>query len=169
MLKSEYVKELKDYLDKNIHYSSKQTTNLVDYESDLKNYMVVNMRKKTFITVLKNLEVSSGMTPVQIYNRAWLSKEVYYGFYHRLDYNPKRETLLALAIGLHLYVQDTKVLFQSCGYVFPCTPEDYVVAFFMEKDLYAKGTCINEYEDLSFVNDLLDSANCKILGTKSRF
>ncbi len=168
MSKEEYISELKDYLLNKKKEILTPKTNYADYERDLKKYMVLNMRKSNFINVLKNFEESSGYTPIQIYTRAWLSKEVYYGFYHRLDYNPKRETLLALAIGLHLYVEDTKILFQSCGYVFPCTTEDYVVVFFMEKDLYAKGNDVDDYEDLSFVNDLLEAVNCKLLGKKSR-
>lgn len=164
----ELLDKLKDYISKKQGTNQGSQIKLGDYKDDLKNYMFVKFKTDSFITTLRNLEEKSHLKPSQIYNRAWLSKEVYYGFFHRSDYVPKRETLLALAIGLHLYVDDTKHLFNSCGYVFPSTSEDYVVQFFMEKDLYARGNDIADYDDLATVNGLLDEMHCKILGTKCR-
>lgn len=161
-----YINDLKKFMDAH-QMNFDVTVQFSEHKEDLLDFMNNRSKSKSFIDELYFLESKCGYHPSQIYNRAGLSKEVYYGFYHRREYIPKRLTLLALAIGLHLYIDDTKKLFLSCGYYFPSTDEERVVEFFMLRDLYVENRN-NIYDDLAIVNALLDSMHLKLLGTKNR-
>ena len=63
------------------------------------------------------------------------------------DYHPSKETVLALALGLKLTLDETKMLLERSGYTLTNSSHtDLIVEFFIQSHLY----------DVNEVNEVLD-------------
>lgn len=84
--------------------------------------------------------------------RAWLfrSRQHFSKIQCNWDYNPKKKTVLAFAVGLHLSEDETIDLLQSAGYAFSDgSKRDWIVRYCLEHKIYN----INQVNTLLFEYD----------------
>lgn len=97
----------------------------------------------------KNLEAA------QVYNSVFMDRKHFSKLLSDKVKQPKRETILALAIGLKLNVYETKDLLSYAGYSFtPYNMTDVIVSAFIERNIY----------DVWRINLVLSSKNLPQLG-----
>lgn len=78
-----------------------------------------------------------GLTDPEVYNRANVDRKLFSKIRCSEDYIPKKKTILALAIGLKLNLDDTKDLLASAGYALTNNSRfDLIVSFCIENGIY---------------------------------
>ena len=78
-----------------------------------------------------------GMSDPEVYKRANLDKKVFSKIRCNEDYMPKKKTVLALAIGLRLNLDDCRDLLASAGYsLMNSSVFDLIVSFCIENEIY---------------------------------
>ena len=96
-----------------------------------------------------------GMSDPEVYKRANLDKKVFSKIRCNEDYMPKKKTVLALAIGLKLNLDDCRDLLASAGYsLMNSSVFDLIVSFCIENEIY----------DIFEVNQLLFQYDQPYLG-----
>lgn len=88
---------------------------------------------KSLAALILRLEIESGKTAAQIYHDANLERASYHNIIYGINSNPKKKTVLALSIGLHLDEKNMTKLLYYCGYTFPSSDTDRVVLYFIRK------------------------------------
>lgn len=152
--------ELKAYL--RSHYEEPQESACYysiyfDYKKALEK--LINNGEETYRDMLFRLIDEKGMTDVQCYKKAHLSRKLFSRIRSEEDYHPSEETLLALGVALELSLPELKEFIGKAGYALTKTDEqDVIVAFFVEKKIY----------DLYVINDALAEFHCPPLGQKRR-
>ena len=124
-----------------------------DILASLKDFIDKNRNRETFSTMLEQFRVEKEMTTSQLYNGAWVQKQLYSKIIGNRDYHPKKSTVIAFGLSLRLDKDSMDKLLETAGYRFSnsCIA-DLVILFCIENNLF----------NLHDVNDLLDSFNQKI-------
>lgn len=92
---------------------------------------------ESFSTRLLQLIDERGLKDSTVYKQANVSRQLFSKIQCNRDYNPKKKTVLALAIGLHLTEPETAQLLQSAGYAFSdSSRQDWIVRYCMEHKIY---------------------------------
>lgn len=95
---------------------------------------LVNNLEETFSEMVLRLVDEKGYKDSQVYKRANLDRKLFSKIRSNPDYHPKKETVLALAVGLQLSVDETLDLLQRAGYTLSNSSRtDVIVRFFLEK------------------------------------
>jgi len=91
-------------------------------------------KEKTFSESLLYLIDAKGMTDAETYKRSNIDRRLFSKIRTNATYAPSKSTVLALAIGLRLSVQDAQDLLARAGFAFsPCDTRDLIVRYFLEK------------------------------------
>lgn len=180
-MKKEILEELKIFLN-NRFDSSHSFDNLnniternimcsnIDNQKAIEEYL--KNRNQRFSIDLPNLMVSFEkkyhILPSEVYQRAMISREVYWNLSNgKIKNAPNRRTLLALTIGYRLNHEDMIKLFEVCGYTQINQKDEGVVEFFVINNLYgAFGNSL--LDDIMAVNEFLNALNLNPLGSSSR-
>jgi hypothetical protein len=94
------------------------------------------------------------MTAAQLYNGAWIKKQLYSKIMGERNYHPAKNTVIAFGLSLRLDQESLDRLLESAGYRFNNSSiADLVILFCLDQGLY----------DLHDVNALLLSADQKVL------
>ena len=125
---------------------------------DLTNILTGFIKKErkpdTFSTMLEELRTEKGMTAAQLYNGAWVRKQLYSKIMGDRNYHPSKNTVIAFGLSLKLDREYMDKLLEIAGYRFSNSSiADLVIIFCIEKGLY----------DISNVNAMLFSADQKVL------
>lgn len=103
-----------------------------------------------FSTTLLELIDRKGMTDVQVYKRAHMSRQLFSRIRSDADYRPAKKTVLALAIALKLSLDETRSLLERAGFALShASKRDVIVEFFIRNgdyDLFAVNEALYEFD-----------------------
>ena len=117
---------------------------------------LVNNLEETFSEMVLRLVDEKGYKDSEVYKRANLDRKLFSKIRSNPDYHPKKETVLALAVGLKLSVDETLDLLQRAGYTLSNSSRtDVIVRFFLEK----------EEHDIFLINEALFCFGEAVLGS----
>ena len=103
---------------------------------------------------LLNLISESGEKDADVYHRASISRQLFNKIINKKGYVPSKPTILQLAIGLKLDVEQTKVLLEKAGYALSRSSQmDVVIRYFIENKTY----------DVVLINIALDQYHLPLL------
>lgn len=89
-----------------------------------------------FKELLLNYIIRSGMDNVEIYKRANISKSVFSSIMTK-GHNPKKGTVIALAVALKLSLRETERLMMKAGYTFSNSIKgDLIAVYFINHKIY---------------------------------
>jgi hypothetical protein len=110
---------------------------------------------KTLMWFLREKDMSNA----EVYKRANITKQTFSGLMGYAPKQPKRETVLALAVGLRLNEEELNRLMYAAGYASSkSVPMDKIVHKFIKA----------EHWDVHAINEKLHAAGCPLLGVKVR-
>jgi hypothetical protein len=125
-----------------------------DMTNTLAQFIRKERKSETFSIMLERLRKEKGMTAAQLYNGAWIRKQLYSKIMGERNYHPSKNTVFAFGFSLHLDRESMDKLLESAGYRFSNSSiADLVILFCIEH-----GHC-----DLHDVNALLVSVDQKVL------
>ena len=105
---------------------------------------------ESFTTRLLRLIDERGLKDSTVYKQSNISRQHFSKIQCNRDYNPKKKTVLAFAVGLHLSEDETIDLLQSAGYAFSDgSKRDWIVRYCLEHKIYN----INQVNTLLFEYD----------------
>ncbi len=117
--------------------------------------LLAEVDEETFAEYLLRFMDERGANPVEVYKRAHLNRRFLSKLRTNRKYKPHKRTLIAIAFGLELSLDEAEDLLDSAGYSFsPYDETDVIAKFFFEQNIH----------DLFEVNEALDRYGCKILG-----
>lgn len=115
----------------------------------------LSQHNESFSLALFRLIDRSGMSDVDCYKKANISKQHFSKIKSNPHYQPTRQTVFAFAIVLKLTLEETKQLLGKAGLAFnPTSKTDLIVEYFITHQKY----------DLTEVNEVLDQYDQKCLG-----
>ena len=110
---------------------------------------------ESFTTRLLRLIDERGLKDSTVYKQSNISRQHFSKIQCNRDYNPKKKTVLAFAVGLHLSEDETIDLLKSAGYAFSDgSKRDWIVRYCLEHKIY----------NINQVNTLLFEYNQEQLG-----
>ena len=125
-----------------------------DIADNLAGFIKKKRKSETFSTLLERLRLEKNMTPAQLYNGAWIKKQLYSKIMGERNYHPSKNTVIAFGLSLRLDSEGMDELLESAGYRFSRSSiADLVILFCLDQGLH----------DLHDVNALLVSADQKVL------
>ncbi len=102
---------------------------------------------QTFHEVLFEKIAQSGMTDVEVYNRANMDRRLFSKIRSNPAYHPRKDTVLALAIALKMDIDETQDLLSRAEYALsPSSKSDVIIRYFIERKIY----------DIHLINIALD-------------
>ena len=102
---------------------------------------------ENFQEMLFRLIKEKGFMENDVRRNANMSKQTFSKIRKNPYYQPKKDTAFALAIGLHLNLDETTDFLSKAGYAFnPSDLRDWVVRFFIEQEIY----------DLAYIDAVLE-------------
>ena len=105
---------------------------------------------ESFTTRLLRLIDERGLKDSTVYKQSNISRQHFSKIQCNRDYNPKKKTVLAFAVGLHLSEDETIDLLKSAGYAFSDgSKRDWIVRYCLEHKFYN----INQVNTLLFEYD----------------
>ena len=113
------------------------------------------LMNESFSDILLRFIRESGMTEVECYKAAGITAQHFSKIRSNRDYQPTKETVLALAVALNLDLPKTKDLLRAGGLAFThASKTDMIVEYFI----------INQNWNLFEINETLDSYGLNPLG-----
>ena len=110
---------------------------------------------ESFTTRLLRLIDERGLKDSTVYKQSNISRQHFSKIQCNRDYNPKKKTVLAFAVGLHLSEDETIDLLKSAGYAFSGgSKRDWIVRYCLEHKIY----------NINQVNTLLFQWDQELLG-----
>lgn len=115
-------------------------------DDDYEDFLEENARKlkermrhisDTFQQYLLYLMREKGLTPAEVYNRAFITKQLFSKIKLNPDYHPDKATAMKLCVGAQLSIDEAKDLLGRAGYALsPCDKRDIILSFFIENRVY---------------------------------
>lgn len=113
------------------------------YDEDLweEHESALNERMKhlsdTFQQYLLYLINQKGLTNADVYNRAFVTKQLFSKIKLNKEYHPDKATAMRLCVGAKLSLDETKDLLARAGYALsPCDRRDVIFSYFIERGVY---------------------------------
>lgn len=111
---------------------------------------ILDQIDETFTQKLFRFIREKKLDEVKVYKKANMTKQHFSKIRSDDDYQPKKETAIALAIGLELSLDETKDLLKSCGYALSqSTYFDLIIEYFIQHrnyDLYEINLVLLKYD-----------------------
>ena len=92
----------------------------------------ISTREETFSEMLFRLIKEKNISEVECYKGAGLSRQLFSKIRSSREYNPSRNTAIALAISLHLSLDETDKLLRSAGFALSHSSRaDLIIEYFI--------------------------------------
>ena len=107
--------------------------------------MLAKMKDNFAVTLLKLIDLK-GVTDVECYKKANVSKQTWYKIMNDKDYKPSKNTVLCFAIALELSLEQTNALLKTVGFTLSNSNKfDVIIEYFL----------LNEEYDVFTINETL--------------
>lgn len=107
----------------------------LDTETDLIN-ILSNLDDNFAVTLFKLID-AKGISDVECYKRANVSKQTWYKILNEKEYRPSKNTIIAFAIALELSLEETKHLLSTVGFTFSRSSKfDVIIEYFILNGIY---------------------------------
>jgi hypothetical protein len=135
MIDRKLLDELQEYIqNQTVHYSLAQE-NVLESMVDIESF-IDEKRKPTLQQVLFSYIEKSGLRDPDVYNRAGIDRN-HFSKIRSPQYQPKKSTVIALALALELNEDDTDDLLNAAGYSLSSSDiSDLIIQFCLEKKIY---------------------------------
>ena len=108
----------------------------------------ISMVEESFSERLFSLIKEKGISEVECYKRAGITRQVFSKIRSNKDYTPSRNTAISLAISLHLTLNETNALLETAGFTLSRSSKaDLIIEYFI----------VNRNWKLSEINEALYS------------
>ena len=98
--------------------------------------MLANIDDSFAVTLLKLIDVK-GITDVECYKKANVSKQTWYKIMNEKDYKPSKNTVICFAIALELSLEETKHLLSTVGFTLSKSSKfDIIIEYFLLNEEY---------------------------------
>ena len=98
--------------------------------------MLAKMDDTFAVTLLKLIDVK-GITDVECYKKANVSKQTWYKIMNEKNYKPSKNTVIAFAIALELTLEETKHLLSTVGFTLSRSNKfDIIIEYFLINEEY---------------------------------
>ncbi len=108
---------------------------------------------ETFSEMMTRLVEESGEKNSAVYNRAQIDRQLFSRIKKNKDYQPSKDTAVALALALKLKFDKAKDFLASAGYTLTKSKRDLIISFFIENEIF----------DTNLLNDYLYEYNQPLL------
>lgn len=116
------------------------------YESAIED--IIANPEESFSERLFSLIKEKGISEVECYKRAGITRQVFSKIRSNKDYNPSRNTAISLALSLHLSLKETNKLLETAGFALSRSSKaDLIIEYFIA----------NRNWELSEINEALFS------------
>lgn len=116
--------------------------------------MLAQMDDSFAVTLLKLID-AKGMTEVECYKKANVSKQTWYKIMNEENYKPSKNTVLSFAIALELSLEETDHLLATVGFTLSNSSKfDVIIEYFL----------INQVYDIFTINEVLFQFDQPCLG-----
>lgn len=98
--------------------------------------MLEKMDESFTVTLLKLIDLK-GITDVECYKKANVSKQTWYKIMNEKDYKPSKNTVISFAIALELSLDETKRLLSTVGFTLSRSSKfDIIIEYFITNGVY---------------------------------
>lgn len=139
------IEPIKNYIDENHKWVEKYSISS-DFHKN-KVHKIFEENKKTFSDYLFNLIREKNLSEVEVYKQSHLDRRIFSKLHNEEDYKPSKKTILAIAFGMKLNLEETEELLKHGGYALSVDLKfDLIMKYFLENKIY----------DLFLINEILD-------------
>lgn len=98
--------------------------------------MIARMDDNFAVTLLKLIDVK-GLSDVECYKKANVSKQTWWKIMNEKDYKPSKNTVIAFAIALELSFEETQSLLSTVGFTLSHSSKfDIIIEYFLKNKIY---------------------------------
>ncbi len=108
-----------------------------DFEEDKELLEALENKKISFSEMLFKKIKEKNISEVECYKKASIDRKVFSRIRNNVKYQPKKNTMIALAIALELSIEESEELFLTAGYSLSYSFKfDIIVRYFIENEIY---------------------------------